>query len=473
MTVGRRLSTSFAAQALMMAVLGTVALVSLWRLTETVDRITNDSLPGLFLSGKLSAAAKDQRGMMVSHIASADQSEKSGYEAEIARFEGDLRSTYAAYEKTIKDEDDRALASRVLPAQTRVLEVWSRVQAVSRAGDTKAAIELWSKQGVPAASDRAKAISELEDFNRTSGQADAAAATATAHSAIWSISIVFCVSLVVSVLLAIFNVRSIVKPLDRAITSLREGASQVAAAAQQVASSVQTLAHGASQQAASMEETSASTEEINAMAQKNSDHARAAGTEVDEVTKVIGVANKNLGAMVESMAGIRSAAGKMATIIQVIDQIAFQTNILALNAAVEAARAGVAGMGFAVVADEVRSLAHRSADSARDTALLIEEAVNTSKDGSRHLELLADSVRTITERSVRLKGLVEQVTEASLEQARGAREIASALAQMDSSTQHVASSAEESAAASEELSGQSETLMGVVVELDGLVHSKA
>src|SRR5439155_10694337 len=103
-----------------------------------------------------------------------------------------------------------------------------------------------------------------------------------------------------------------------------------------------------------------------------------------------------LDSMVEKMKEIDGSSQKIARIIKVIDEIAFQTNILALNAAVEAARAGEAGLGFAVVADEVRNLAQRCAQAARDTASLIEESVVRSNDGKVKLDQVAEGIRAIT-----------------------------------------------------------------------------
>ncbi len=455
-----------------MAALGTVALFSLSSLTGSLEKITNDSLPGLYLANQLATIAKDQRANMITHIAAADKAEMGNIEAEIATQGSEFESSLQAYAKTALTPRSQELASRVRPAHTGLLEIWQQILPLSRAGDTKAALELWNREGLPAARARAATLKALADFNKTAGDQDSATATASAVRAKTWIWIVFALAIGSSVTLAIFNIRSIVGPLDKAVSRLRDNAAQVASAARQVSSSSQTLAQGASEQAASVEETSAATEEITAMARKNSDHAPAAGSEVDAVTADIAVANRNLESMTESMHGIESAASKMATIIQVIDQIAFQTNILALNAAVEAARAGDAGMGFAVVAGEVGTLAQRSADSARDTAALIEEAIATTRAGVSQLHTLTESVHTITERSARVRDLVQHVTQGSHEQARGASEIAGALTQMDSATQNVAANAEESAAASEELSGQAVALMDVVKQLDAMVHAQ-
>jgi methyl-accepting chemotaxis protein len=156
-------------------------------------------------------------------------------------------------------------------------------------------------------------------------------------------------------------------------------------------------------------------------------------------------------------------------IIKTIDEIAFQTNILALNAAVEAARAGDAGLGFAVVADEVRTLAQRSAQAARDTATLIEEASGHASQGSDRVRELDQAVRAITESVAQVKGLVDDVSLASRQQADGVTQIGQALQQMERVTQSNAAAAEQGAAASEELSAQAEVTNTLVEQLRTLM----
>ena len=164
-------------------------------------------------------------------------------------------------------------------------------------------------------------------------------------------------------------------------------------AASLVSSASHSLAEGATQQAASLEETSASTEEITSITRKNADHALQVAGLMQQSAEGAGGVNTSLDRMVEQMREIGNSSNKIARIIKVIDEIAFQTNILALNAAVEAARAGEAGLGFAVVADEVRNLAQRCAQAARDTAGLIEDSIATSRDGNARLDQMAESVR--------------------------------------------------------------------------------
>ena len=112
-------------------------------------------------------------------------------------------------------------------------------------------------------------------------------------------------------------------------------------------------------------------------------------------------------------------------------------------------------MGFAVVADEVRNLAQRSAQAAKDTAALIEESIEKAQDGNAQgRSRWRRPSRASPRASTQVKGLVDEVSVASRQQAQGIDQVSQAIAQMEKVTQTTAATAEESAAASEELNAQ-------------------
>jgi hypothetical protein len=263
--------------------------------------------------------------------------------------------------------------------------------------------------------------------------------------------------------------RSISRPLAVASSELGHYASEISSAARQVSASAQSLSDGATQQAAALEETSASMEEMASMTESNADHSLKAAQLMLDAHRRVGESNQALTEMVTSMASIHESSQQVARIIKTIDEIAFQTNILALNAAVEAARAGEAGMGFAVVADEVRSLAQRSAQAARDTASLIEASIEAAKRGTTRVDLVTGAMSGITESVSAAKGLVEQVSVASREQAQGIAQVSQAVVQMEKVTQKTAATAEECAAASEELTAQAAASKVAAMSLNTLV----
>jgi methyl-accepting chemotaxis protein len=300
---------------------------------------------------------------------------------------------------------------------------------------------------------------------------DKEAATSSYRSSWWILGTIL-IAAATAAVFVFFSVHRSDHLLRSMAVDLRTGATHVVAASGEVASSAQSLSQGSSSQAASLQQGSGSMKEIAATTGQNAQHAVQAAGLMTDVAQRVNQSNQALSDMVRAMASIRESSAKVSKIIKTIDEIAFQTNILALNAAVEAARAGEAGMGFAVVADEVRTLAQRSAQAARDTAVLIEEAIGNARDGERQVEQVSASIGAITEQVSVVKGLVDQVSNGSQQQAQDIQQVTQVIAQMENVTHSTASIAQQSAAASEELSAQAEITMQLVTSLENLVGRK-
>jgi methyl-accepting chemotaxis protein len=292
------------------------------------------------------------------------------------------------------------------------------------------------------------------------------------RSTAWILLGVSAGALILALLVGVPVLRSINQPIMKISAQLRHASVQVGSAAGQVASASQVLSQDSAAQAASLEETSSAGEEISAMSRRNAANSQDSADHMNKTSELVTEANQKLGNMIQSMKEIQDSSNQISKIIKVIDEIAFQTNILALNAAVEAARAGEAGMGFAVVADEVRNLAQRSAQAARDTASLIEDSIQRTREGATRLDEVAQSIAGITQSASAVRDLVDQVRVGSHEQAQGLQQVATALAEMGQRTQKAAATAEESAAAGVELTAQAKAMDGSVEELNALVRGR-
>jgi methyl-accepting chemotaxis protein len=276
----------------------------------------------------------------------------------------------------------------------------------------------------------------------------------------------------VGALLVLFSVRKINAVLRSSVAELAGSSLQIAAAASQMATGSQSLAQGASQQAATIEETSSAATEINSMARRAAENSRTTAQMMHASEATFADANHSLGEMVAAMVGIVESSQQISTIIKVIDEIAFQTNILALNAAIEAAHAGEAGLGFAVVADEVRNLAQRSAQAAKDTTTLIEDSIAKAGGGRVKVDQVGTSLRSITAEFAKIKDLIEEIRQGSIEQSRGVEQISHAITQMEQMTQRTAANSREGAASSAELNTQAESLQTVVDRLRIMVDGE-
>ena len=222
----------------------------------------------------------------------------------------------------------------------------------------------------------------------------------------------------------------------------------------EIAQGTNDLSGRTEQAAASVEETAASMEQMTATVRNNAETARQAEQLSGTASAAATLGGHAVSDVVATMNGITHSSKKIADIIGVIDGIAFQTNILALNAAVEAARAGEQGRGFAVVASEVRSLAHRSADAAKEIKTLITDSVERVESGCRQVDAAGKTMEDIVAQVNRVSSMISEINTATNEQTSGIAQVAQAISHIDQVTQQNAALVEQSSAASESLSQQ-------------------
>ncbi|TQQ92980.1 HAMP domain-containing protein [Cronobacter sakazakii] len=232
---------------------------------------------------------------------------------------------------------------------------------------------------------------------------------------------------------------------------LRASVGRLTHTAQEIASGNHALAARTEQQTTAVVQTAASMEQLTATVKNNADNARHASQIASQASQTAGRGGDVVRDVVQTMQDISASSRKIADITEVINSISFQTNILALNAAVEAARAGEHGRGFAVVASEVRSLSQRSAQAAKDIAVLIDESVNRIKTGSTLATRAGETMNEVVSSVTRVNDIMEEISSASQEQSRGIEQIARAVGELDATTQQNATLVSASSAAAGEL----------------------
>ncbi len=266
---------------------------------------------------------------------------------------------------------------------------------------------------------------------------------------------------------------NLIGKMTETIAQISTSAEQVHSGNRQMSIGSQSLARGATEQAGAVQGLATMIASAAEQIKQTTADSQEAKAITAKAMESLAISDAQMNRMMDAMLVIDAKSNEISKIIKTIDDIAFQTNILSLNAAVEAARAGSAGKGFAVVADEVRTLATKSAQSAKETATLIEETVVAVKDGAQTSEETKKALDMVEVVVQQITEIVEKIAISTEERMKGISRMNVEIDQISSVVQINSVTAEESAETSEKLSNQADMLKEIVGQFTLNEHAES
>ncbi len=499
--IGNRLALGFALVIAVTIAVGTIGVMRLGALRDASHQIATVELQRSMLALRWA----DQITLNWTRASAALKTRDTAYieslQKEMSATSKAISDDQKVLEEMMTDAKGKELMETV--AKVRKIYVDARAALIKRQQGGEDIFALVDSELKPLATTYLKSVNDvadharvlLEEIQKTSEE------SATRSQIAQSVGTV--VAVLLGIVLAVGVTRSIVKPVHEAVATteriaggdlstpihaegtdemahllqslsamqtqlatlvhkVRQGSDAVSVASSEIAQGNHDLSARTESQASALQETAASMEELSSTVKQNADNARQANQLAQNASTVAVQGGEVVGQVVDTMRGISESSKKIADIINVIDGIAFQTNILALNAAVEAARAGEQGRGFAVVAGEVRSLAGRSAEAAKEIKTLINDSVGRVDQGTALVDRAGSTMQEVVSSIKRVNDIMGEISAASNEQSIGVGQVGDAVTQMDQATQQNAALVEEMAAAASSLKSLAQDLVTTV-----------
>ncbi|KTC02258.1 chemotaxis protein [Pseudomonas syringae ICMP 11292] len=492
LTIARRAGLGFTLISLLVALLGWFALAQMSTIRQSEVAVETNWLPSMRVVNDIREIMLRIRTISLRMALDTDPASIPTYRGQLDVRLGDLNKKLDALKVFVDTPEEKTLTDQFLVTMGQYRTALDRSFVLAGQGDSAGLNKLLLIDMKQIVDGSGKQLNDLADFYVTKVDAEGKSAEAQYDKSRDIVIIFVALAALCTIGLALWLTRSIVSPLQRAVTAAEQvaagdlthsievdgedevtrllralalmqgnlrdamrhigsSATQLASAATELNSVTEDSYRGLNQQNAEIDQAATAINEMTSAVEEvarnavstsdassqSSNSAQAGQTRVIETVQSIEILTDNVQATSTLVQNLANQSQDIGKVLDVIRSIAEQTNLLALNAAIEAARAGESGRGFAVVADEVRALAHRTQQS----TLEIDSMVNAMRSGSAQA---LESMNTSRERASSTLSLAKGAGESL-------SEITSSINQISERNLVIASAAEEQAQVSREV----------------------
>lgn len=458
-TFGQKIGAGFALIVALSIVISVVAVIALRGVVEDKDRVITDNAQILIEAERLQAASEARVAALRGYLLAREQRSLDSHRA--AR--SDFGAVLTRLQSSADTEEERRLVATIDRASDAQRQVGDELVALARADTRPEAIErVFEEKMFPARDRLRESIQSLVKHEQRLLEQAKLAATNSANSAITVVTalaviIVFFASVVAFLLARTLGrqIGSAVGQVQSSSAELQSAASQQAAGAKEQATAMNEITTTINELLATSRQIAESAQRVASVSERAAGAARSGELTVKKASDAIGAIQRQVDLIVNHMLELGKKSQQIGAVLDIVSELAEQTNILAINATIEAAGAGETGRRFAVVADEIRKLADRVAGSTKEIRGLIDDvrsAVNTTvmqtETGSKAVDAGSRQFGDVAESFKQIADLVSTTTDAAREIELSTRQQSTAVEQVNLAIANVAQATKETESSS-------------------------
>ena len=483
-TFQKKVTAGFGVMVVLAAVTCAVATLSLRSVVAGKDRVITVDAENLVNAARLDASVDRQAAAFRGFLVNAEDRFLAQRNAATQEFQTILSDLMAR----IESEAARSLLADVQRADADLLASQDQIVTVRRGtGGLPAVLHSFEQDTLPKRERLAQGVRTFVEREHQVLDAAVAASNKQASTAVTIVMALAAVALLFAAATALRLSRSLSQQIGSAVqhvqnssAELQSTANQQAAGARESATSMNEVTTTMSELLVTSRQISESAQQVARIAQDTAKAARSGDETVGKMQESIEAIKRQVDIVVGHMLDLGKKSQQIGIILDIINELAEQTNILSINATIEAAGAGEAGKRFGVVGDEIRKLADRVTGSTREIRALVEEirsAVNTTvlatEGGSKAVDAGLRHFEEVTRGFKQITGLVATTTEAAREIELSTKQQMTAVEQVNTALTGAAQAARETEASTSQTLQTATQLAHLSHDLSQIVQPRA